>query len=188
MLEDKKSRQANLRSAFHSQLTANAPTAIGTARPRAKASRRTTPSNTDPIPAVTPSSTTRAGVHTGHTATAKPDQPDGFPSSHPTPRQDCKDAVRRPSACASCMPAASSLPTMATTPARCSTTSDTRTSSTRVRYTESGCNSRLDCNAAGIINSIQEDWQIIVSYVFIYRLLRAFPVSIVVNYQDSSLC
>jgi len=31
MCWNKKSRQANLRSAFHSQLTANAPTAIGTA-------------------------------------------------------------------------------------------------------------------------------------------------------------
>src|SRR5262249_42714159 len=54
---------------FSSQLTADTPMASGTARPRANARSRITPSKTEPIPAVTPSNTTSAGVHTGHAAT-----------------------------------------------------------------------------------------------------------------------
>ena len=52
-----------------------APSAVGTARPSANARGSTTPSRTEPRPAVTPSRTTGAGVHTGQTAMAN-----GIPS------------------------------------------------------------------------------------------------------------
>ena len=71
----KKRRCGDSPRKFSSHPTATAPSTSGTARPMAKASNSTTPRTTEPSPAVTPSNTTSAGVHTGQTATAK-----GMPS------------------------------------------------------------------------------------------------------------